>query len=291
MTATTEQPPIVGKRILVTGASRGIGAVVARALAGKGARLVLAARDKGRLEDVAARLQGGPHTILPIDVTDARSWDRSGTAIVPDGVLDGVVTAAAALGPIGPVGTWDIEAFRRTLDVNVCGTLLAVLAGLEGLRAARGSIVTFSGGGATAPMPRFDAYAASKAAVVRLTENLAAELASDAVRANSVAPGFVVTSMHDETLAAGPQLVGEAYFQKTRNAVTAGGGDSPELAAELVGFLVSDESRGITGKLISARWDPWREEAFQERLRTENDLATLRRIDDQFFIPAVGVGS
>jgi len=287
VTAAAELSTLGGKRVLITGASRGIGAVVCRALAAKGAGLVLVARDENRLKQVAAGLDGGPHTIVPIDVSHAPSWDLARGAIAPDGILDAVVTAAAALAPIGPLGTWDIEAFRRTLDLNVCGTLLAVLAGIDGLRSARGSIVTFSGGGATAPMPRFDAYATSKAAVVRLTENLATELAADEVRANSVAPGFVLTPMHEETLAAGPERVGEAYFQRTRQAITEGVGDSPELAAELVGFLVSDESRGITGKLISARWDPWRDTAFQDRLRTEKDLATLRRIDDQFFAPLV----
>ncbi|MCU1490082.1 MAG: hypothetical protein JWM85_1487, partial [Acidimicrobiaceae bacterium] len=61
------------------------------------------------------------------------------------------------------------------------------------------------------------------------------------------------------------------------------GGDSPQLAAELTAFLLSDRAEGITGKLLSARWDPWREAGFQARLRVEKDLATIRRIDDQFF--------
>jgi 3-oxoacyl-[acyl-carrier protein] reductase len=171
------------------------------------------------------------------------------------------------------------------LDLNVCGTLLAVLNNLGPLRAAAGSIVTFSGGGATGPMPRFDAYATSKTAVVRLTENIATDLINEGIRANSVAPGFVLTSMHEQTLAAGPDLVGTEYFEKTRQTLL-GGGDSPQLAAELVAFLVSDMSYGITGKLLSARWDPWRDTAFQERLRTEKDLATLRRIDDIFYTAA-----
>ena len=115
----------------------------------------------------------------------------------------------------------------------------------------------FSGGGATGPFPRYDAYAASKAAVVRLAENLAAELVSDRVRVNAVAPGFVVTDMHQTTLAAGAEQVGGAYFDRTARAVASGEGDSPELAASLVSFLMSDDSSGISGKLLSARWDPW----------------------------------
>jgi NAD(P)-dependent dehydrogenase (short-subunit alcohol dehydrogenase family) len=277
------QQALAGKRILITGASRGIGAVVAGCLAARGAQLVLVARDAGALLERAANLEGGPHSTVALDVRDEKAWDAARLSIAPKGDLDGVVTAAAALAPIGPLGSWGIAAFRETLDLNVCGTLLAVLSCLEPLRSRGGSIVTFSGGGATGPMPRFDAYATSKAAVVRLTENLAADLATEGIRANSVAPGFVLTSMHDETLAAGPDLVGTEYFEKTRRTVLGGLGDSPQLAAELVAFLISDASRGITGKLLSARWDQWQNTKFQERLRTEKDLATLRRIDDSFY--------
>ena len=282
MTGAPEQP-LTGKRILVTGASSGIGVVLARTLAARGAELVLTARRENTLAEIAAGLAGGPHMILALDVRDHAAWQAARESIDLDRSVDGVVTAAARLGPIGPLGSWRIEEFRDTLDLNVSGTLLAVLSCLEGLRVSQGSIVTFSGGGATAPMPRFDAYAASKAAVVRLTENLATDLDRYGIRANSVAPGFVVTPMHNDTLSAGVDLVGKDYFEKTRSAVSKGGADSPELAAELVAFLVSDQSRGITGKLLSARWDPWRERAFQERLRSEPDLATLRRIDDQFY--------
>jgi 3-oxoacyl-[acyl-carrier protein] reductase len=109
------------------------------------------------------------------------------------------------------------------------------------------------------------------------------DLGSDDIRANAVAPGFVLTSMHNDTLAAGPELVGQDYFDKTSQAMERHSGDSPELAAKLVAFLVSPASRGITGKLISARWDPWQQAGFQERLRNEAALASLRRIDDQFY--------
>jgi NAD(P)-dependent dehydrogenase (short-subunit alcohol dehydrogenase family) len=282
VTSAGEQP-LIGKRVLITGASSGIGAAIARALATRGAELVLAARGEKALAQVASSLDGGPHSILALDVRDEAAWKSAREVIAPKGSLDAVVTAAARLGPIGPLGSWDIREFRDTLDLNVSGTLLAVLASLEGLRLAQGSVITFSGGGATAPMPRYDAYAASKAAVVRLTENLATDLAEYGIRANSVAPGFVLTTMHNDTIAAGADRVGKDYFEKTRSAMSKGGGDSPELAAELVAFLVSDQSRGITGKLLSARWDPWRESEFRERLRSEKDLATLRRIDDQFY--------
>jgi NAD(P)-dependent dehydrogenase (short-subunit alcohol dehydrogenase family) len=272
-----------GSRILVTGCSRGIGLAVSRELGRRGASLALVGRDRSALEDVANQLAGGPHSVVDLDVTDEELWRAATDLIAPNGLLHGIVTAAGEIGPIGPVGSWTADAFRRTIEVNVLGTLLPIMASLEPLRAAKGAIVTFSGGGATGSFPRFDAYAASKVAVVRLTENLAQEVSADGIRVNAIAPGFVLTDIHTETVRVGPDLVGADYFERTRKALEAGAGDSPELAAALVAFLLSGGAHGITGRLISARWDPWQDESFRERLRTDADLARLRRIDDQYF--------
>ena len=275
---------LAGHRVVVTGASRGIGAVVARYLAELGARIVLVARDAASLEAVRASLPGGPgaHRAVPLDVADEAEWTALAGSLASEGPLHGLVAAAGVLGPVGPAGSWPVAEFRRTLEINVVGTLLPLVALLEQLAAARGAVVAFSGGGATGPLPRFDAYATSKAAVVRLAENLAVELAPRGVRVNCVAPGFVATDIHQATLAAGPELVGSAYYERTRRDLEAGG-DPPELAAELTAFLLSDAAEGITGRLISARWDPWRQADFRDRLRSDAGLARLRRIDDQFF--------
>jgi 3-oxoacyl-[acyl-carrier protein] reductase len=88
--------------------------------------------------------------------------------------------------------------------------------------------------------------------------------------------------MQDATLAAGPEGAGADYFEKTQRQVEEGGSPA-ERAAQLVAYLLSGEAEGITGKLISAPWDPWEDPEFRKRLREEPDLATLRRIDDQFF--------
>jgi NAD(P)-dependent dehydrogenase (short-subunit alcohol dehydrogenase family) len=276
--------PLLGHRILVTGASRGIGRAVALGLARNGAEVVAVATNTAALEALLPELGSRAHAAVTMDVRDESGWRRAQDSIAPNGFLSGVVTAAATLTPIGPIGSWSIQDFRETLDVNVVGSLLAVEANLSLLKDSHGSVAMFSGGGATGPFPRYDAYAASKAAVVRLAENLAAELAADRVRVNAVAPGFVVTDMHQSTLAAGADQVGGEYFDRTARAVASGKGDSPELAASLVSFLMSDESRGISGKLLSARWDPWDDPTFRSRLENDADFATLRRIDDQFFM-------
>jgi NAD(P)-dependent dehydrogenase (short-subunit alcohol dehydrogenase family) len=118
---------------------------------------------------------------------------------------------------------------------------------------------------------------------VRFCENIAAELAGWGVRVNCVAPGFVATDIHRPTLAAGPELVGADYFERTRAELEHGGVPASE-AAELVCLLLEDgPDTSFSGKLISAQWDAWRERSFRRRLVEEPDLATLRRIDDALF--------
>jgi NAD(P)-dependent dehydrogenase (short-subunit alcohol dehydrogenase family) len=277
-----------GRRILITGASRGIGRETARLLAELGAAVVAVARDRDGLDGCVAALAGGGHRALAIDVSDGDAWRSEAARVALDGV-DGLVTAAAVLPPVGPIGSYEPEDFWRTMRVNVLGTLLAVNACLESLESACGAVVTFAGGGATSPLPRYDAYATSKAAVVRLTENLGVDLHERGVRVNAVSPGFVATDIHAATLEAGPRLAGEDYFASTTRQLDAGA--TPiRRAAELTAFLLDDAAAGITGRVISAQWDPWREQAFRQRLREEPDLATLRRIDDHFFVPAPVVG-
>jgi 3-oxoacyl-[acyl-carrier protein] reductase len=282
---TSPASALAGRRIVVTGASRGIGAAIARHLGHLGARLVLVARDPAALESVRTGLPPGPHRVIALDVTDEAAWATAAGQIGAEGPVHGLVTAAGVLGPIGPPGSWQVGEFRRTIEVNLVGTLISILSLRDPLRAGRGAVVALSGGGATSPLPRFDAYAASKAALVRLVENMAVELATEDVRINCVAPGFVATAIHRATLEAGPDLVGFDYYERTRQALSEGG-DSPELAAKLTAFLLSEEAEGITGRLVSARWDPWTQPAFRERLRSDASLGRLRRIDDQFFSAA-----
>ena len=219
-----------------------------------------------------------------MDVADESAWERLAPRL---GDVQGLVCAAAVLDPVGPIGSYSAGDFRRTLEVNVLGTLLAIRACLPGLLASRGAVVTFSGGGATAPLARFDAYAASKAAVARLSENIAVELAGQGVRVNCVAPGFVATDIHQSTLAAGPGLAGADYFEHTRAELERGGVPASEAAELVCQLLEGDPDAPFTGKLISAQWDAWREASFRRRLAEERDLATLRRIDGELFA-AVG---
>ena len=269
-----------GRRVLVTGGSLGIGLAVSNELARRGARVLIAARNPQAIDAALADLPGEGHEGIPLDVSDDAGWREAFTRIDVSGPLHGLVAAAGELGPIGSLDQVPPAEFARTISVNLIGTALALAYSLPRLQRSGGRAVTFSGGGATAPLPRYDAYATSKVAVVRLTENVSA--ADSGVEINAVAPGFVATRMHDGTLQAGADAAGAQYYERTQSQL-ADGGFPAEEAAELVCFLLSDEAAGISGRLLSAQWDPWRDPEFRARLREQPTLATLRRIDDQFF--------
>ena len=126
-------------------------------------------------------------------------------------------------------------------------------------------------------MPNVSAYAASKAAVVRLTETLALELKPARVDVNAVAPGALNTRLLDEVLSAGPDAVGADFYERSLKQ-SKDGGVPLALGADLCVYLASAESDGVTGKLISAKWDPWKRlHEYRDELNA-GDIYALRRI-------------
>src|SRR5439155_6860967 len=135
-----------------------------------------------------------------------------------------LVNNAGIYGPMGAIEEVDWQAWVRAIEVNLFGTVLMCRAFIPHLRSQQyGKIVNLSGGGATAPLPRISAYAASKAAVVRLTETLAHELRDVSVDVNAVAPGPLNTRLLEEVLAAGPDRVGREFFEKSLKQRDSGG--------------------------------------------------------------------
>lgn len=262
-------------RILVTGGSKGIGKACAERLAHNGHSLVIAAREGKSLQKTLEDLPPGDHAAIQLDVGDESSWNAARSDI---GEVQGLVHAAAVLGPIGAIDEISLSDLESAIRINLLGTFLAIRNCLPAVREADGAMVVFSGGGATSPLPRYDAYAATKAGVVRLVENLA----QDGVRINAVAPGFVATDIHTGTLEAGPERAGSEYFDATASQIQEGG-VPPEQAAELVAFLMSDAASEVSGRLISAPWDPWRDEDFASSVAADPDFGHLRRIDGQTY--------
>jgi NAD(P)-dependent dehydrogenase (short-subunit alcohol dehydrogenase family) len=193
------------------------------------------------------------------------------------GQVDCLINAAGVQSPIGAFVDNDPLDWEHTIQVNLLGPVRLIHAVLPGMVAKRrGKIINFSGGGATAPRPNFSAYAASKAALVRFTETLAWELKPHNIQVNAVAPGAVNTKMLDEVLAAGEQA-GAEYRQALER--TKAGGTPVELICGLVSFLTSSASGCLTGKLISAPHDPWRDWAGKAEELNATPLYTVRRLD------------
>ena len=145
------------------------------------------------------------------------------------------------------------------------------------VRQRAGSIINLSGGGAASPRPNFSAYAAAKAALVRFSETLALELAPFDVRVNAVAPGAMNTAMHRAVLDAGAELAGRReHLLAVEQQRT--GGAPPQRTADLCVFLASSAAEGISGRLISAVWDPWQTMGQRREELAASDVYTLRRI-------------
>ena len=166
----------------------------------------------------------------------------------------------------------------HAIEINLLGSILTARALLPHFRTNHyGKIIQLSGGGATAPLPFVSAYAASKAGIVRFMESLAGEVKDHGIDVNSIAPGALNTRLLDEVLEAGPEKVGKSFYERSLKQKSEGG--TPlEKGAELAVFLASSASDGLTGKLISAVWDPW--ENFNEHMQDlqNTDIYTLRRI-------------
>jgi 3-oxoacyl-[acyl-carrier protein] reductase len=269
------------KVAIVTGAGRGIGRAIALALAGEGASVIVASRTFSEIAETAvqARAVGGRALAIQADVArQADTIKMVEQTVQAFGTVDILVNNAGVQGPIGPLVENDTQGWIRTVMINLIGTFLCCQAVLPVMiQQRRGKIINLSGGGATAPRPHFSAYAASKAAVVRLTETLAEEVKPYNIQVNAIAPGAVNTRMLEQILAAGP-AAGERALAEARLQLETGG-TSPELAAALVVFLASDDSDGLTGKLIAAPYDPWREWAGKADELNATPLYTIRRLD------------
>ena len=207
------------QRVLITGGSMGIGAAVARVLAQRGERVVLVARGREALETTRVDLPGEGHEVHALDVSDETGWRALAGGL---GELHSWSAPPPCCEPVGPVGSYEPRHFRRALEINVVGTLLAIHHCPAGAaRAGRDRDVQWRREhGAAAALRRLRR---PKAAVARLSENLAIELAPAGVRVNCVAPGFVATRMHETTLAAGPAAAGADYYERTRRELAAGG--------------------------------------------------------------------
>lgn len=267
---------------IITGGGRGIGRAIAEKYASEGCCLALFARSLTELEETARAIRS--RYDLPIFVA---SVDIANEEEVRHGVdqtlkefkkIDILVNNAGTIGPIGPLAGVDTQEWDKAIRINVNGTFYCLKAVLPPMLERRsGRILNIASGAGVTPSPFFDAYAVSKAAMIRLTENLAMELKDSGVTVSAILPGGVNTRMFDDMMAAGEEKVGPKLWKSflTRKEQ---GGETIDSAVELALRAVTDLAEVIHGRVISTKWDSWR--TFSEHCETilPSDLFTMRRI-------------
>ncbi len=275
---------LAGRSALITGASQGLGLEIARAYLDAGAAGVcICGRDADALQGAVAELQQRAKPAQQVlgqvaDVSRPEDVERLvQLAIGRLGPITALVSNAGVYGPKGRIDKNDWDEWTRAVEINLLGSVLPARMLVEHFaQQGYGKIVQLSGGGATGPLPGLSAYAASKAAVVRFAETLAEELREHRVDVNAIAPGPLNTRMLDEILSAGPERVSDAFYQRALEQQRSGGIPLRK-GAKLAVFLGSAASDRITGKLLSAVWDPWSE--LPARIaELDSDVYTLRRI-------------
>jgi NAD(P)-dependent dehydrogenase (short-subunit alcohol dehydrogenase family) len=300
-------PDLNGCVILLTGATGGLGRAIADRVWQHGASLLLLARDRDALGALAAELgttarpdqhvrtRACDHRRLTLGTTHrcdqhvrTRACDLSHADAVPIAIewarthaprLDALINNAAALGPIGPITDNDWSAWEQTIRINLLAPAQLCREAARWMTdAGGGSIVNLSGGGATGPRPNFTAYATAKAGLVRLTETLAHELHASNVRVNAVAPGALNTAMATAVRDAGPAAAGQREFDTAEKLRDQDAPASFGRAVDLIAWLASPASAPVTGRLISAVWDPWDRLLAHWAELDATDIYTLRRI-------------
>lgn len=236
---------IAGKTVLVTGASRGIGASAAREFADAGANVVLLARTGGAISDLAQEI-GVSALAIPCDVSRYGDVETAiHTAAAKFGALDVVINNAGVIEPISPLATSDPEAWGHAIDINLKGVYYGMRAAMPLMQAAGGgTIITISSGAAHNALEGWSHYCSSKAGAAMMTMCAHKEGAGKGIRAMGLSPGTVATEMQREIKASGINPVSAMEWQDHI---------PPEWVAKALIWMCTSDSDEYLGQEISLR--------------------------------------
>lgn len=234
-----------GKTVLITGASRGIGAAAAREFAEAGAKVALVARSAEAIAELAGEI-GESAIAIPCDI--ARYWEMEQAiqaCVNAHGSLDIVVNNAGAIEPITHLADADPAAWGEVIDINLKGVFHGMRAALPVmLEAGGGSILTIGSGAAHGPVEAWSAYCSSKAGALMLTKMAHKEYGDKGIRAISLSPGTVATQMQRDIKASGINPVSQLDWSDHI---------PPEWVAKALVWMCSDGADGYLGEEISLR--------------------------------------
>lgn len=241
---------------IVTGAGRGIGKAIAKRFAEEGSIVVLAARSVDEVNNTLKEIKekGGEGISIKTDISKTNDVNNLVNQVIERfSKVDILVNNAGVIKPIAPIHMVKTDEWEDHIKINIFGTFYCLKAVLPHMISKNyGKIINMSGGGAFNAMPNFSAYGASKAAIVRITEIAAAEVKDCNISVNAIAPGPIKTKITNDILESG-DMAGIEY-ERAKDVVEKGG-SSLDKVTQLAVFLASDESDGLSGKTISAKWD------------------------------------
>jgi NAD(P)-dependent dehydrogenase (short-subunit alcohol dehydrogenase family) len=272
-----------GKVAIVTGGGHNVGRAVAVAFAREGARVVVAGRRREQLEQTAAIIaaQGGAARACGADVTDLAQCEALARAALDAyGAIDVLACIAGGGGGYEEVDAIDPAWWAHVVTLNLIGTFHSIRAVLPEMRRRGGSILTCSGGGAFFPLVGIpaSAYAAAKAGVSRLTDQLAVELHGAGIRVNCLQPELTWSPERMAAVEEEERRTGQAHPERAAN-------HPPEHAAELAVWLASDDSAPLSGRSVSVNDTWWRDRGEVERVCASMHAYTLRRVGADGCVP------
>jgi short-subunit dehydrogenase len=266
---------------VIAGATGFLGSLLAKHYASSGTDLILIGKDEIKLKELKHELEFGSKSNVTIISLDFESNYISELSTKIDFFTERIEFFISTIGnqhPISPVLLAKESDWSGSIQTNlILPVSLAKFFTDIFLKNGQGSVILTSGGGAANGRANFSAYASAKAGLVRFVETFSAEIAEFNVRINAIAPGVMPSKMMSEIAENSALAAGKDEAAKALHALDNSLWD-PFQILSLCDFLVSERSKGITGKLISAEWDNWSEwPQHIDELRA-SDLYTLRRI-------------
>ncbi len=261
-------------RIVLTGSSSGIGQLIAERILREGNHVWGIARSdqKNQFTDFG--------DLFESSICDVGNWEElekiSHTVETKWKSINAIIACAGIQGAIGKTLSLDPILWKNTVNSNLIGTFNTIRAFnfLFKDQDKRSKVICFSGGGGTQARPHFSAYGTAKTGIIRLVETIASEEVSRAMDINCIAPGSINTRLTDEVIAQGATQAGEREYA-TALEQKKNGGQSIDKAIDLILWLLSSKSDGVSGKILSAQWDNWGTENIDNLKKPE--LYKLRR--------------
>jgi len=268
---------LTGQVALVTGASRGLGRIYAQSLAAAGARVVVSARSEEQIEEAARQIKqaGGTASAIPVDVTDPVAVEHMMQQIEQEfGRIDLLINNAGVIAALGPIWETDPLAWKNVFDVNLYGCYLCARAALKRMiPRGSGRIINLASGASLIPLPNGSAYCVSKAALARLTEQIAVEAKAYGVTAFAVNPGNVLDGGMTPYLMESEE--GQTHAPWFRETVLAGNHVPADLSARLITLIASGKADALSGRFLNA-WADVDQIISQAEQIVKADLYTLR---------------